>query len=82
MARPFRMTLMLVPLALGCGSTWDRQSAVKVPLHQSVWGLQPKDPPCTLEKEEWEEKCNSANYNKMCPPGCPLSKPDDGPKRK
>lgn len=29
--------------------------------------------PCTLDEEEWEERCNSENYGdeKICPKGCP-----------
>jgi hypothetical protein len=78
MTRRLLTLTMLLPLQLGCGSTWSRSSAGEVPLHRSVWGLQQEDPPCTLDEEEWEERCNSKNYGdeKICPKGCPPSEPE------
>lgn len=80
MTRRLLTLMMLVTLLTGCGSTWGRQSAVEIPLHRSVWGLQPEDPPCMLDEEEWEERCNSENYanKKICLPGCPPSEPEKG----
>ncbi len=84
MTRQLLTLMALLPLQLGCGSTWGRSSAVEVPLHRSVWGLQPEDPPCTLDEEEWEERCTQENFGRydICPPGCPLVEPKKNSKRK
>lgn len=78
MARRLLALMMLLPLQLACGSTWARPSAGELPLHRSVWGLQPKKPPCTLDEEEWAERCTPENYGnkKICPEGCPLVTPE------
>lgn len=83
MTRQLLTLMVLLPLQLGCGSTWGRSSAGEVPLHRSVWGLQPEAPPCTLDEEEWEERCNSENYGDetTCPKGCPPSEPSKGSRR-
>lgn len=36
MTRRFLTLMALLPLQLGCGSTWGRPSAVEMPLHKSV----------------------------------------------
>lgn len=84
MARPFHLTLLLVPLVTACGETWGRQSAVEIPLHRDLLGLNPKAPDCTLEKSEWEKRCNPENYgdDNVCPKECRPSEPGKGSRHK
>jgi hypothetical protein len=73
------LTLMLVvSFELGCGGTWGRPSAVEVPLHRHLLGLNPNAPPCTLERTEWEKRCNREGFGhpEICPKGCPPSEPE------
>lgn len=78
MTRPLLTLMMLLTLLMGCGSTWGRQSAVEVPLHRSVWGLQPRGPQCTLKYAEWKERCTREHFGNfdICPQGCPLAEPE------
>ncbi|KFA90519.1 hypothetical protein [Archangium violaceum] len=78
MTRQLLTLLAILPLQLGCGSTWGRSSAVEVPLHRSVWGLEPKGPRCTLKEEEWKKRCTREHYGQfdICPQGCPLAEPE------
>ncbi|OJT26528.1 hypothetical protein BO221_00315 [Archangium sp. Cb G35] len=78
MTRQLLTLLAILPLQLGCGSTWGRSSAVEVPLHRSVWGLEPKGPGCTLKEEEWKKRCTREHYGQfdICPQGCPPSEPE------
>ena len=69
------MLVLLSSLAMGCGDTWGRQSAVEVPLHRDLMGLNSRPAQCHLEKEDLEAFCNEENYHKLCPPGCPLWTP-------
>lgn len=84
MTRRLLTLMVLLSMQLGCGSTWGRPSAIEVPLHRSVWGLQPEDPRCTLDEEEWAERCTREHFGKfdICPQGCPLSEPEKDSTRK
>jgi hypothetical protein len=79
MARRLLTLMLILPVQLGCGSTWARPSAGEMPLHRSLWGLEPDEPPCTLPKSEWMKRCGPENYGneKICPEGCPIAMPDE-----
>jgi hypothetical protein len=83
MARRLLTLILILPVQLGCGSTWARPSAGELPLHRSLWGLHPEEPPCTLDEEEWEERCTPENYGnvEVCPKGCPPTEPPKGSRR-
>lgn len=64
--------LLLLPLGMGCGETWGRQSAIEIPLHRDLMGLNSQSTPCGITEEKQKELCNEKNYHELCPPGCPL----------
>jgi hypothetical protein len=70
MPRRFLMLVLLFPLAMGCGDTWGRQSAVEVPLHRDLMGIEPESESCPVRGDKWKKLCSEKNYHKYCPPGC------------
>jgi hypothetical protein len=70
MSRRLLVLVLLGSLDMGCGETWGRQSAIEVPLHRDVMGLNSQSTSCQLTDKELEELCNEKNYHERCPKGC------------
>lgn len=71
MSRRLLMPLLLLPLEMGCGDTWGRPSAVEVPLHRDLMGINPESESCPVTGDRWKKLCGEKNYHEHCPKGCP-----------